>query len=129
MTNTEKVSAAVSEWASIILSKALPQVGIPQGSPIGKFMYGMLGIDPASYNIWEELGFLMQPITQVLVTPMLSQVLGNIPDEQVKDIAMKFADAFIEQAKAKGAVNLFGMEIGASAFEKLHDALAAQFEE
>lgn len=127
MTNIEKVSAVVGEWASIVLSKALPQVGIPQGSAIGKFMYGMLGIDPASYNLWNELGFLIQPMAQTLIQPMLTQFLGNIPEEQVQEMAMKFADAFVAQAQEKGSVNLFGMEIGAGAFEKLRDALVDSF--
>lgn len=129
MTNIDKVSAVVSEWSSIILSKALPQVGIPQGSAIGKFMYGMLGIDPATYNLWNELGFLIQPMAQTLIQPMLGKFLGGIPDEQVQDIAMKFADAFVTQAKEKGSINLFGLDIGAGAFEKLRDALAESFKE
>lgn len=129
MTNIDKVSAVVSEWSSIILSKALPQVGIPQGSAIGKFMYGMLGIDPATYNLWNELGFLIQPMAQTLIQPMLGKFLGGIPDEQAQDIAMKFADAFVMQAKEKGSINLFGLDIGAGAFEKLRDALAESFKE
>lgn len=129
MTSVEKVSAAVAEWGSIVLSKALPQVGVPADSAIGKFMSGILNIDPATYNLWNELGFLMQPVAEMVVTPMVSRMLASFPEDQVGEMAMKIADAFAQQAREKGAVNLFGMEIGPGAFERLKEALAARLQE
>ena len=55
--------------------------------------------------------------------------LSLIPDEQVKEIAMKFADAFVKQAQEKGSVNLFGLEMGQNAFEDLKVILTSKFEE
>ena len=127
MTNIDKVSAALSEGLFNVAASVLPKVKIPTESPIGKFMYGILGVNPANYNIWKELGFLAEPTIQVMVTPMVTKVLGAVPDDQVKEIAEKYVDALLAQAQEKGSVNLFGIELGANAFEGLKDILASKF--
>jgi hypothetical protein len=109
MTNIDKVSAALSEWGFKVAKDMLPQMGIPADSGIGRFMYGILGINPASYNVWNELGFLAEPLIQTLVTPAVNKMLAGIPDEQIPELAHKFADAFIQQAEKTGGVNLFGI--------------------
>ena len=129
MSNIDKVSAALSEWLFNVAKSALPKFSIPAESAIGKFMYGMLGVNPASYNVWNELGFLAEPMIQTMVTPIVNKYMSGIPDEQVKDIAMKFADAFIEQARSKKHVNLFGLQLGENAFEGLKQLLTEKFEE
>jgi hypothetical protein len=110
-----------------VAASVLPKFKIPDESPIGKFMYGIIGVNPSSYNIWKELGFLAEPTIQVLVTPMLNKVLGAVPDDQVKEIAQKYVDAFIAHAEEKGSVNIFGIELGANAFEGLKEILASKF--
>lgn len=129
MNNIDKVSAALSEWLFNVAKSALPKFSIPAESAIGKFMYGILGVNPASYNVWNELGFLAEPLIQTMVTPMLNSRLSGIPDEQIKEIAYKFADAFIEQARAKKHVNLFGLQLGENAFEGLKQLLTEKLEE
>lgn len=128
MTNIDKVSVALSEWGFNVAKSVLPKINIPSQSAIGKFMYGFIGVDPASYNIWNELGFLAEPMIQTLVTPMVGKYMQGIPDEQVKDIAIKFADAFITQAQQKGAVNLFGLQMGENAFTDLKAILTSKFD-
>jgi hypothetical protein len=129
MTNIDKVGVVLSQWMFNVAKSVLPRVGIPAESAIGKFMYGILGVNPASYNLWNELGFLAEPLIQTMVTPIVGRYMQGIPDEQVKDIAMKFADAFVTQAQEKGSVNLFGLEMGENAFADLKAMLAAKFEE
>lgn len=129
MTNTDKVSLAVSEWTFNVAKSILPKINIPNESAIGKFMYGILGINPASYNVWNELGFLAEPIIQTMVTPMINKYLSGIPDEQVQDIVMKFADAFVAQAREKGSVNLLGLDMGEDAFSDLRNILNRRFNE
>jgi hypothetical protein len=92
-------------------------------------MYGILGVNPATYNVWNELGFLAEPMIQSVVAPMVTQYLGSIPEEQMKEIVMKFADAFVQKAREKGSVNLFGLEIGENAFVDLKSMLAEKLEE
>lgn len=110
MTNVDKISVAMSEWAFKVMGSILPQVQIPVGGKLGGFMQ-ILGINPATYNIWNELGFLAEPVIQTLVTPAVGRMLQGIPDEQVEELAMKYVDAFIKQAKEKGSVNLFGIAL------------------
>ena len=128
MTNIDKVSLAVSEWAFNVAKAFLPQMKIPVGGKLGGFMQ-ILGQDPASYNIWNELGFLAEPLIQTAVTPAVNKMLSSIPDEQVPDIAMKFVDSFIKQAEEKGSVNVFGLELGQSSFERLKEILDNKFKE
>lgn len=75
MSNIDKVVQALSEWGFKVVSSFLPQMRIPTESPIGKFMYGILGKDPKTYNIWENLGFLAEPTIQMLVAPMAVKLL------------------------------------------------------
>lgn len=127
MTNIDKVSAALSEWLFNVASSILPKMKIPTESPIGKFMYGILGVNPANYNIWKELGFLAEPTIQVMVAPMVSKLLSAVPDDQIQEIVQKYADALLKKAQEKGSVNVFGIELGANAFEGLKEILAAKF--
>lgn len=119
MSQIQNLSAAASEWIFKIAASVLPRVKIPTESPIGKFMYGFLGVDPASYNLWNELGFLAEPTIEVMVTPMITQYLGGMSDEQVKSVVMKYIDSMLQQVERKGSINLFGMQLGRDAFEDL----------
>lgn len=127
MSNIDKVSAALSEWLFNVAASVLPKFKIPNESAIGKFMYGILGVNPASYNIWKELGFLAEPTIQVMINPLVTKFLGAVPDDQIREIAEKYADSFIAHAQEKGSVNVFGLELGANAFEGLKDILASKF--
>ena len=126
MTNLDKVSAGLSEWAFKVAKSVLPQVRIPANSQLGHVM-GMLGMAPESYNVWNELGFLAEPVIRTLVTPAVTKALGALPDDQLPEIVEQYADAFLTQAREKGSVNLFGLELGADAFEGLKDIMNRKF--
>lgn len=124
MTITDKVSAALGKWGFDVAKAILPSFRIPQGSAIGNMMQGFLGINPASYNVWDELGFLAEPLIQSFASPMVNKMLAGMSEEQAKDVVDKFVDAFIEQAKKKGDVNIFGISLDAKDFESLKALLA-----
>lgn len=128
MTNIDKVSLAVSEWAFNVAKAFLPQFKIPVGGKLGGLMQ-LLGQDPATYNIWNELGFLAEPMIQSVVAPSLNRVLSSMPEEQIPDLAMKFVDSFIKRAEEKGSVNLFGVELGQGSFERLKEILERKLNE
>lgn len=128
MTNLDKVSAALGQWGYNVVKSVLPSVKIPVGGKLGGLMQ-LIGADPATYNIWNELGFLAEPLIQTVVTPAVHRMLGSIPDDQIPELAMKFVDSFIQRADEKGGVNLFGIELGKSTFERLKEILSRQFEE
>ena len=119
MTAKELVGSAISEWVFKVAASVLPRFKIPTESAIGKFMYGILGIDPSSYNLWHELGFLAQPTIEVAVMPMVNQYLNGMSEEQVKAVAMKYVDAMISEVERKGSINLFGLELQMDAFQDL----------
>lgn len=128
MTNIDKVSLAVSEWAFNVAKAYLPQFKIPVGGKLGGFMQ-ILGQDPTTYNIWNELGFLAEPLIQSIVNPAVSKMMSSMPEEQIPDLAMKFVDSFIARAEEKGSINLFGVELGQSSFERLKEILERKFNE
>ena len=127
MNNTDTLIGAVTEWLGKVASSVMPQVSIPPQSALGKMMSGLLGINPASYNVWNELGFLLNPTIRSFVEPQMRKYLANIPDENIKDMAMNYADALLTQARERGAVNVFGVELGANAFEGLKSILESRF--
>jgi hypothetical protein len=129
MTNIDKASAALSEWAFNIVANVMPSYTIPPGSRLGGVMQTVFGIDPTKYNVWKELGFLAEPMIQTMVTPAVRRMLEGMPDEQVPEIAEKFVDAFRKQAQEKGGVNLFGLDVGPKAFDALKEILAKKMEE
>lgn len=128
MTNADKVSAALSEWAFNVSKSVLPQVKIPVGGKLGGLMQ-ILGVNPATYSIWDELGFLAEPMIQTLVTPAVNRMLAGIPDDQVPELVGKFVDSFISRAEEKGSVNVFGLEIGRSSFERLKELVEGRLGE
>ncbi|MBO7343664.1 MAG: hypothetical protein J6U45_06500 [Alistipes sp.] len=127
MKNADILILAASEWLGKIASSILPQIKIPPQSAIGKMMQGFLGINPAQYNVWNELGFLLTPTMQSFVEPQLRKYLASIPDESIKDMAMTYADALLKQAQEKGAVNMFGVQLGPNTFEGLKGILNEKF--
>lgn len=129
MNNTDTLIGAVTEWLGKVASSVMPQMSIPPQSAIGKMMSGFLGINPSTYNVWNELGFLLNPTIRSFVEPQMRKYLANIPDASIKDMAMTYADALVKQAQEKGAVNIFGVEFGANAFEGLRGILKEKFNE
>lgn len=128
MTNLDKVSLALGEWGFNVAKAFLPQFKIPVGGKLGGFMQ-LIGADPATYNIWNELGFLAEPLIQSAVSPAVNRMLAGMPDEQVPEMAMKFVDAFIKRAEEKGSVNLFGLELGKSSFDRLKEIMESKLSE
>ena len=122
MSNIIKVNEALAEWMVKVARSVLPNVQIPPTSGIGGLMQ-MLNIDLRTYNIYDELGFLLKPTIKHFLEPMLSKFFDGKSDEEVKVLAMAYVEAFRDQAREKGYVNLFGIHLGADAFDGLHDIL------
>ena len=86
-------------------------------------MNGFFGIDLATYNIYNELGFLLLPTMRAVVKPALRKYLSGMSDAEIKELAMSYAEALRQQASQNGYVNVFGVQLGADAFDGLHDIL------
>ena len=118
MTNIDKAASALGEWGFNIAKAFLPQIRIPVGGKLGGLMQ-ILGVNPATYNVWNELGFLAEPVIQTMITPMVGRLMNGIPEDQVEELVQKYVDAFIEQSRKKGSVNLFGIELDESDWKSL----------
>lgn len=126
MSSIDKLNEALAEWGMNVAKSVLPQVQIPATSGIGRMMSGFLGIDLSSYNIYNELGFLLKPTLNTMIKPYLHKFFGGMSDEEVERIAMEYAAAFKQQASERGYVNLFGVQLGESAFVGLEEILTSK---
>lgn len=98
-------------------------MSIPPQSTVGRLMAGAFGIDPSTYNVWNELGFLLGPTVKSVVAPKLGEFLSALPEENYDDSVMSFVESFIQQARSKGYVDLFGIQLGENAFIRLKEIL------
>lgn len=128
MASIDKLGEALTEWGMNVAKSVLPNVKIPQQSGIGSFM-AMLGVDVSSYNIYNELGFLLKPTMRRFIQPTLTKYLGGMTDAEVEEMAMEYAEALRTQAMEKGYVNIFGIQVGANAFDGLKNILTTKFNE
>jgi hypothetical protein len=128
MASIDKLSEALTEWGMNVAKSVLPNVKIPPQSGIGGFM-AMLGVDIRTYNIYDELGFLLKPTMRRVIQPTLAKYLGGMTDAEVEEMAMEYVEAMREKATEKGYINLFGVQVGANAFDGLRDILTAKFNE
>lgn len=126
MASIDKLGEALSEWGLNVAKSVLPNVKIQPQSGIGGFMQ-MLGVDVSTYNIYNELGFLLKPTMRRFIQPTLTKYLGGMTDAEVEEMAMEYAEAMREKANEKGYVNLFGLQIGANAFDGLKEILTDKF--
>ena len=127
MTNIERVSAALTEWLTKVGKSVLPKVTIPVVGNAGKVISGLFNIDLSTYSVWDELGFLLSPMMQTFVEPALGKFLSQVPEDKIEEVAMSFANSFIERCHEKGAVNIFGFELREDAFLDLREILARHF--
>lgn len=128
MAKIDKISQAFSEWAFGVAKSVLPQVHIPIGGTLGGIMQ-IMGVNPSTYNIWNELGFLAEPLIETMVTPAVRKMLAEIPEEQVEELALKYVDAFIQQTRSKGSVNLFGIQLESDDLKGLRSVIVEKLKE
>ena len=128
MESIEKLGEALTEWGMNVAKSVLPNVQIPLQSGVGSFMQ-MLGVDIRTYNIYNELGFLLKPTMRRFIQPTLTKYLGGMTDAEVEEVAMEYVEVMREKANERGYINLFGIQIGANAFDGLKDILTAKFSE
>lgn len=94
-------------------------IKIPVTSGIGKFMGSVFGLDLSTYNLLNELDFIIEPTLDYIIKPQLAKLSKFIPDEQIPKVVNSYLDAAISKATAKGSVNLFGFEFEATVFQNL----------
>lgn len=126
MTSVDKLGEALTEWAMNVAKSVLPNVKIQPQSGIGSFMQ-MLGIDTRTYSIYDELGFLLKPTMRRFIQPTLARYLNGMTDAEVEEMALEYVEAMRQEAANRGYINIFGIQVGANAFDGLKDILTDKF--
>lgn len=126
MASIDKLSEALTEWSMNVAKSVLPNVKIPPQSGIGSFMQ-MLGVDTRTYSIYDELGFLLKPTMRRFIQPTLAKYLNGMTDAEVEEMAMEYVEAMRQEAANRGYINIFGIQVGANAFDGLKDILIDKF--
>lgn len=123
MSNAELVAVAARNWLTPIVKTIGSGIKIPVASGIGKFMGSFFGIDLSTYNVLNELDFIIEPTLDYIIEPQLAKLSKFIPDEQIPKVVNSYLDSAIKKATANGSVNLFGFEFEATAFQNLKNEI------
>lgn len=115
----------MTSWMTEIASSILPSARIPSNTKVGRVVSALFNINLSDYNPWNELSFLLAPTMKNFIEPMIYNLFSNLPDEKVIEVANAYIDSFIEQARKKGEINIFGINTDAKDFERLRDILSA----
>jgi hypothetical protein len=126
MTSVDKLGEALTEWTMNVAKSVLPNVKIQPQSGIGSFMQ-MLGVDTRTYSIYDELGFLFKPTMRRFIQPTLAKYLSGMTDAEIEEMAMEYVEAMRQEAANRGYINIFGIQVGANAFDGLKDILTDKF--
>lgn len=119
MSNAELIAVAIRNWLMPIVKTVGSGIKIPVASGIGKFMSNFFGLDLSTYNILNELDFIIEPTLDYIIKPNLSKLSKFIPDEQIPTVVNSYIDSAINKATVNGSVNIFGFEFEATAFQNL----------
>lgn len=125
MSNIDKISTAMTAWITEMASTILPSARIPADTKVGKVMSALFNINLSTYNPWNELSFLLAPTMKNFVEPMIYNLFSNLPEDKIMEVANAYIDSFVEQARKKGEINVFGISMESKDFEKLRDILSA----
>lgn len=101
--NSQILAAVVSEWARPAISQIaagnlmrLPMLQSLQAT------IGSLGIVSGNYALQKDIEPLIQPIINSLITPMLAQYFGQIPEESIPQMAHDI----VEKMRANGSMSV-----------------------
>ena len=75
MTNAELVAVAVGKWLTPIVKTIGGGIKIPVTSGIGKFMGSVFGLDLSTYNLLNELDFIIEPTLDYIINGKLITLL------------------------------------------------------
>lgn len=101
--NSQILAAVVSEWARPAISQIaagnlmrLPMLQSLQAT------IGSLGIVSGNYALQKDIEPLIQPIINSLITPMLAQYFGQIPEESIPQMAHDI----VEKMRDNGSMSI-----------------------
>lgn len=107
--NVDKLTAVLTHWLR------------PMGDSVVNLIIGdkLNGINawaksvfplPSNYTIMNDLGFLLNPSFEMMVSPAIRRVLdgSGVDEEHMPAYAHRLADAMYDECMKKGSITIFG---------------------
>lgn len=109
MTNAEKLTQAVTEWANPMIKDIAAQlISSNQNVVVANEWIRKYFPVSESYTIWNDIQYIATPLFEIGATQLLAgglQKLG-INDEMIPDYACRIIDAMTVEADSKGKIQL-----------------------
>lgn len=110
---------SVNRWLSDIIVGILPSFkNNPTMCKVNNIMGSLLGLDLSQYSILSEFSFLIPSLFSNYVNSYITQFVNSmgIADKDIPQQVNNIVDSCIQQCRAKGHINIFGLQFEESAF-------------
>ena len=134
MTNAEKITSALIDWANPMLDDIAAQViGKNQSMTVATEWVKKYIPVSAEYSLWNDLKFLASPLMQTSISRMMTQGIQNLglTDEELPEYARGILASIRQEAESKGQLQLlerytFSVEEVRSLCEKVEASLSLE---
>ena len=134
MTNAEKITSALIDWANPMLDDIAAQViGKNQTMTVATEWIKKYFPVSAEYSLWNDIKFLASPLMQASVSRMMTQGIQNLglTDEELPEYARGILASIRQEAESKGQLQLlerytFSVEEVRSLCEKVEASLTLE---
>lgn len=113
---------SVNRWLSDIIVGILPSFkNNPTMNKVNNIMGSLLGLDLSQYSILSEFSFLIPSLFSNYVNTYITQFVNSmgIEDKDIPQQVNNIVDSCIQRCRAKGHINIFGLQFEESAFNNL----------
>lgn len=110
---------SVNRWLSDIIVGILPSFkNNSTMNKVNNIMGSLLGLDLSQYSILSEFSFLIPSLFSNYVNSYITQFVNSmgIADKDIPQQVNNIVDSCIQQCRAKGHINIFGLQFEESAF-------------
>ncbi len=109
MTNAEKITSALTDWANPMLDDIAAQViGKNQTMTVATEWIKKYFPVSAEYSLWNDLKFLASPLMQAGVSRMMTQGIQSLglSDEELPEYVRGILASIRQEAESKGQLQL-----------------------
>ncbi len=109
MTNAEKITSALIDWANPMLDDIAAQViGKNQTMTVATEWIRKYFPVSAEYSLWNDLKFLASPLMQAGISRMMTQGIQSLglADEELPEYARGILASIRQEAESKGQLQL-----------------------
>mgnify|MGYP003419903222 CR=1 FL=1 len=109
MTNAEKITSALIDWANPMLDDIAAQViGKNQTMTVATEWIRKYFPVSAEYSLWNDLKFLASPLMQTSISRMMTQGIQSLglSDEELPEYARGILASLSQEAESKGQLQL-----------------------